>query len=432
MDPAGLARLIFRDDDPTRGFTVRLWDGSTLASQGNAAASGTVVLTAPEAIALLLPPASERRLAEAFMTGLIEFDGDPIQLLESIALWRGPRPNLRLVAHALFTIVERAAMEAPLSLAASLRGRMHSTERDRTAVQHHYDVSDDFYALFLDPQMVYSCAYFPAGHEPLEEAQRAKLELVCRKLNLAADDRLLDVGCGWGAFLDHAARVHGASGVGVTLSAHQLEAARRRCAGRAEIRGADYRQLAGEQFDKIASIGMMEHVGVERLDEYFAIIFRLLRPGGLFLNHAIGDAAQARQSIPWVSRAGGGFIERYIFPDSELIPIGNVVTAAERAGFEVRDVESLREHYAQTLECWLRRLDGRFDEAVRLVGRERARMYRLYLASSAVAFRLGRISVYQLLLAKRTFNGRAEEVPRSRRAWTADETGDARGIAQAS
>jgi cyclopropane-fatty-acyl-phospholipid synthase len=294
--------------------------------------------------------------------------------------------------------------------------------RDREAVRHHYDLSDDFYRLFLDREMVYSSGYFPTGSETLEEAQRAKLELVCRKLHLQRGERMLDVGCGWGALLVHAARDHGAGGLGITLSQNQLAEARRRFARlgagvHLEALAADYRTVSPDlPFHKVASVGMMEHVGRKHLDEYFGAIHRLLRPGGLFLNHAIADVSGVH-TVPWTSRKEGGFIDRYIFPDGDLVPVGMVVAAAERAGFEVRDLESLREHYAETLAAWLGRLEARFGEAEEMVGRERARAYRLYLASSAAAFRLGRISVFQLLLARRNQVGRAEGVPRSRAEW---------------
>jgi cyclopropane-fatty-acyl-phospholipid synthase len=291
--------------------------------------------------------------------------------------------------------------------------------RDQDAVRHHYDVSDAFYRLFLDDGLVYSCAYFPEGGESLEAAQRAKLDLVCRKLALRRGDRFLDVGCGWGALVEHASAAYGARATGITVSASQLAAARARLGGYgATVEASDYRTLStGAPFDKVASVGMMEHVGRARLDAYFRSIHRLLRPGGLFLNHAIADSSGGRPTLAWAHQRGGGFIWRYVFPDGELVPIPEVVAAAERAGFEVRDVESLREHYAETLAHWLGRLEARWEQAVAIAGERRARLYRLYLAASAVGFRLGRTSVFQLLLAKRTPDGRAEGVPRCRAEW---------------
>jgi len=421
MDPVRLATRLF--DGPSRSFAVQLWDGLVLAPRSDPAVRGKVVFRSPRAVEALLPPASERRLVDAFLEGDIEFEGETIGLLEAVARWEGPRPVPSLAASAIAARVKGALSGVSVSsVQARLRGRAHSVGRDRDAVRHHYDLSDDFYRLFLDREMVYSCGFFPTGAETLEEAQRAKLELVCRKLHLERGDRMLDVGCGWGALLSHAALHHGANGLGITLSQNQLAEARRRFArlgagGHLEALAADYRTVRPDPpFDKVASVGMMEHVGRGRLDEYFGAVHRLLRPGGLFLNHAIADASGV-QAVPWTSRRNGGFIDRYIFPDGDLVPVGMVVAAAERAGFEIRDLESLREHYAETLAAWLGRLEARFAAAEELVGRARARAYRLYLASSSAAFRLGRISVFQILLAKRTEAGRAEGVPRNRADW---------------
>jgi cyclopropane-fatty-acyl-phospholipid synthase len=381
------------------------------------------VLGHPRVLEALVPPASEKHLAEAYLDGDIEAEGDLVALLEAAALWEGPRLRPSL-APALLAILARRAAGWPAKVTgrARRRGRIHSVDRDRRVVRHHYDLSDAFYRLFLDEGMTYSCAWFPTGSESLEEAQRRKLELVCRKLALAPGDRVLDVGCGWGAFLEHAAAHHQVEGLGITLSENQLAEARRRlgqvAAGRVEIRALDYRHAPTDRpFHKVASIGMMEHVGRARLGRYFAAIHRLMAPGGLFLNHAIADAARGRSTLPWASRRGGGFIDGHIFPDGDLVPLPVALEAAERAGFEVRDVESLREHYEQTLLAWLGRLETRFADAEALVGRRRARAYRLYLASSAAAFRVGRISVFQVLLAKRTATGHAEGVPRNRADW---------------
>jgi cyclopropane-fatty-acyl-phospholipid synthase len=421
MDPVRLATRLF--DSPSRTFAVELWDGLLLAPRSDAAVRGKIAFRSPRAIEALLPPASERRLVDAFLQGDIEFEGETIGLLEALARWEGPRPVPSLAASTIAARVRGALSGVSASsFRARQRGRAHSVRRDREAVRHHYDLSDDFYRLFLDREMVYSSGYFPTGSETLEEAQRAKLELVCRKLHLQRGERMLDVGCGWGALLVHAARDHGAGGLGITLSQNQLAEARRRFARlgagvHLEALAADYRTVSPDlPFHKVASVGMMEHVGRKHLDEYFGAIHRLLRPGGLFLNHAIADVSGVH-TVPWTSRKEGGFIDRYIFPDGDLVPVGMVVAAAERAGFEVRDLESLREHYAETLAAWLGRLEARFGEAEEMVGRERARAYRLYLASSAAAFRLGRISVFQLLLARRNQVGRAEGVPRSRAEW---------------
>ncbi len=369
MDPVRIASDLFTSS--SRSFAVRLWDGTVLPPPRDAGLRGAVVLRTPRVLEAFFPPAAEHRLADAFVEGALDLEGDAISLIEAAARWTGPRASPSLVARALAAVVRRALRgrrAAPLE--ARMRGPRHSVGRDRDAVRHHYDLPDDFYRLFLDDAMVYSCAYFPRGAERLEDAQRAKL------------------------------------------------------AGRADVavREDDYRTLRAEApFDKVASVGMMEHVGRARLDAYFAAVHRLLRPGGLFLNHAIADVGGGRPTLPWAGQAGGGFIWRYVFPDGELIPIAEVIAAAERGGFEVRDLECLREHYAETLAAWLGRLEARFDEAVAIAGERRARLYRLYLAASAVGFRIGRTSVYQLLLAKRTASGRAEGLPRSRAAWHAWE-----------
>jgi cyclopropane-fatty-acyl-phospholipid synthase len=387
-----------------------------------------VVLEQPRVLAAFLPFPSEHRLAEAFLDGELELDGDAVALLEAAARWPGPRLRAGLLTAALSVMAHRFGLRGGDGIFARPAAEArHSPGRDRAAVQHHYDLSDDFYRLFLDAGMAYSCAYFPGGDESLEEAQRAKLELVCRKLSLAPGERFLDVGCGWGALLEHAAGAFGARGLGITLSANQLEFARRRLAplgDAARVEPADYRSVAAaEPFQKVASVGMMEHVGRRRLAGYLSAVHRLLAPGGLFLNHAIADLEPGNPTVGWARRGRSGFLDRYIFPDGELLPIGEVVAAAERAGFEVRDLESLREHYDRTLVLWLSRLEARWDEAVALVGARRARAYRLYLAGSAVSFRLGRVSVFQLLLARPAPGGRIEGLPRRRADWYAPPAG---------
>ena len=276
-------------------------------------------------------------------------------------------------------------------------GRLHSASRDAEVVSHHYDVGNEFYRLVLGASMTYSCARFTASGTTLEEAQAAKHELICRKLGIdtAPGSRLLDVGCGWGSMAIHAARHHGARVVGVALSREQVDEATRRVTeagldGQVEIRMQDYRQLRGERFDAISSIGMFEHVGSRRMSQYFETLHGLLAPTGRLLNHAIskpGGSVLGRRS----------FVGRYVFPDGELVDMAEVVAAMQRTGFEVRDVESLREHYSRTLHHWVSNLEAHWDEAVALVGLARANVWRLYMAASANGFDDGGLAIHQVL-----------------------------------
>jgi cyclopropane-fatty-acyl-phospholipid synthase len=401
MDTRSQVQALF--SSPSRPFSVRLWDGSWIPPLPSSPETPTLVLRDERvAPAFGLPP-SEERLAEAFLSGDMEVEGDLVRFLELAASWPGPE-GLHLTAVVTAILTEIGGRATALLHGAS----RHTLGRDDAAVRHHYDVGNDFYRLFLDEEMVYSCAYWAPGVEGLREAQVAKLELVCRKLGLTAGERLLDIGCGWGALVLHAARRHGVHATGITLSPAQREVAddrvRQELADRqaVDIRLADYRRLPqAEHWDKLASVGMMEHVGRQELGHYFSVLHDRLVPGGLLLNHAIAESGDGRRTIPWLHRTHGGFIRQEIFPDTDLPPLELVVDAAQHAGFEVLDVEALRAHYARTLLEWLGRLDRRFPEAVQLVGKRRARAWRLYLASSAVSFRIGRITVYQVLLQRR-------------------------------
>jgi cyclopropane-fatty-acyl-phospholipid synthase len=285
----------------------------------------------------------------------------------------------------------------PRAPAAELRprGRRHSRERDRRAVTHHYDVSNDFFRLFLGESMTYSCAIFSRGAKTLEDAQAAKLDLVCTKLRLQPDERVLDVGCGWGSFTLHAAKNYGVRVTGITLSAEQAELARRRVADaglsdRVEIRLADYRDLAGEQFDAISSIGMVEHVGSANVDAYAGLLASVLRPGGRLLNHGI---ARLRLGDP----EAGPFSERFVFPDAAPLHLSRILTAVERAGLEPTHVEGFRMDYARTLQEWTRNLESHWDQALTLIGPERMRVWRLYLRAARRGFETGFTSVFQVL-----------------------------------
>jgi cyclopropane-fatty-acyl-phospholipid synthase len=380
-------------------FTLRFWDGSTLPGESP---TPVTVLRSPRALAYLLRAPNQVGLARAWVTGTLDVEGDIEKLLAArdrfhgIALSTADRAKLAwAAARAAPSVLQRAR---PPSIEAVPRGRRHSLGRDRTAVRHHYDVSNDFYRQVLGPSMTYSCAYFETGEETLETAQERKHELICRKLRLAPGERLLDIGCGWGSLLLHSAEHHGVRGVGVTLSGHQAELARERVrdaglADAVEIRVADYRELSDGPFDKIASVGMYEHVGRAELARYASSVAKLLRPGGLFLNQGIARLT-SEQPGP------DTFINRYIFPDGELHPVTEIQAALQAAGLEVRDVESLREHYPLTLRRWLANLEADRDRAIAIVGAERERAWWLYLIASAVGFEDGDVTVYQVLASR--------------------------------
>ena len=413
-----------------RTFAVRLWDGR-VELPDRATAPFTLVLRRPGALRRMLLPLTELSIVEAYLFGDIDVEGDleaAADLGDVIARHVGSTGALLALGRHVLALPDDDATsdaasdslpdERPGGVArvrAARRlwrvGRAHTPERDRTAVRHHYDVGNDFYALWLDQRMVYSCAYFEPGTDDLDAAQVAKLDLVCRKLRLAPGERLLDIGCGWGALVRHAATHYGVEAVGITLSEPQAALARERIAAaglseRCSVQVIDYRALRDERgFDKISSVGMVEHVGLARLPDYFAAAHRLLRPRGLFLNHGIVGIAAARPSTLRDRALGrlwrrNAFIHTYVFPDGDLVPVASMIAAAEGAGFETRDMESLREHYTRTLRHWVARLERRERDAVALVGESTYRVWRLYMAAAAYGFRSGRIGLVQTLLAK--------------------------------
>lgn len=381
---------------------VRFWDGSML---GPPDAEAAIVLRSPVALRRLLWAPNELGLGRAHVAGELDVEGDVFAVLAARDRLGGRRDPVSLrfgtgnIGHLVRATLALRAFGPPPRRPqeeARLRGRRHSKRRDARAVGHHYDVPGDFYRLVLGDQMSYSCAYFHAPGASLDEAQQAKHELVCRKLGLRSGMRLLDVGCGWGSMLIHAAKHHGVTSVGITLSQPQAARAAKRVAeaglaDRIEIRLQDYRDVADGPYDAISSIGMFEHVGAGRTAEYFETLLRLLAPTGRLLNHAISRPPGS----PGFDRHS--FIARYVFPDGALLEVGAVVSAMQRAGFEVRDVESLREHYALTLRYWVRNLEQHWEEAQRLAGSPRARIWRLYMAGSALSFEAGRIGVHQVL-----------------------------------
>jgi cyclopropane-fatty-acyl-phospholipid synthase len=383
---------------------VELWDGSRLPSRSsNRTPSLGRLRVDRRAVGHLVHEPNQLGLTRAFIAGDLTFDGDLEALLAERVRFRSLRPTKRDLARAVARAVAAGGAgvirRPPVpGSEARPRGVLHSRVRDTASVRHHYDVSNDFYRRMLGPSLVYSCAYFASPEDTLETAQERKLELICRKLRLEEGERLLDIGCGWGSLLLHAAEHHGARGVGITLSEEQAALARRRVrdAGlgdRIEIRIADYREVADGPYDKIASVGMVEHVGAGQLDAYAAVIATLLRPGGLVLNHGIARLF----SEPAGDKS---LIQRYVFPDGELPPLARVLGALQGAGLEARDVESLREHYVLTLRAWLANLAAERDAMTAEVGEERMRVWRLYMSGSALAFADGDISVFQVLAAR--------------------------------
>jgi cyclopropane-fatty-acyl-phospholipid synthase len=378
---------------PERPFAIECWDGGRL---GSTTGDGPVFrVRSPAAVAHALRAPGQLGVGRAYVAGLLDPD-DLDSALALLSTWKPP-PLTRAARARLVLAAARACgvMAPPRPPAGELRqrGHRHSRQRDARAVRHHYDVSNEFFALFLDPSMTYSCAIFSGGAQTLASAQAAKLELVCQKLALDAGKRVLDIGCGWGSFAIHAAKHHGAEVVGVTLSAPQAELARRRVveAGlqdRVEIRIADYREISDGPFDAIASIGMIEHVGARQIDAYAAQVARLLRPGGQVLNHGI---ARLRVGDP----EAGPFSERFVFPDAAPLHLSTVIAALERAGLVTEHVEGFADDYAETLAHWARRLDERRAEATALVGPERLRVWRLYLRAARNGFLSGFTGVYQ-------------------------------------
>jgi cyclopropane-fatty-acyl-phospholipid synthase len=381
-----------------RPFTLRFWDGSQL--EPTAAGGPVLTVRSPAAIAHLLRAPGQLGLGRAYAVGELEVD-DLDRVIGLLDSFQAPAIDHLTRARLTLAAVRACGLTRPPRIPASElrpRGPRHSRERDERAVRHHYDVSNEFFALFLDESMTYSCALFSRGAATLVQAQVAKRELVATKLGLREGERILDVGCGWGSFVIHAAREHGVSALGVTLSPAQAELARRRVAeagleDRVEIRVCDYRDLglaSGERFDAIASIGMVEHVGSNRIDEYAHVLARLLKPGGRLLNHGI---ARLRHGDP----EAGPFSERYVFPDAAPLHLSRIQLALERAGFETDHVEGLRQDYVDTLSAWIDRLDSNREAAERLAGGERLRVWRLYLRAARNGFKTGFTSIYQVL-----------------------------------
>jgi cyclopropane-fatty-acyl-phospholipid synthase len=414
---AALLENLLQTPIPVR---VRAWDGS----EAGPADTPVLVIRHKRALRRLMWQPNELGLARAYVSGEIDVDGDLYDALDRLAalIWRSPDIRglpIRAVARDLLRLGVIGTQPAPPPEEMVVSGTRHSKRRDRQAVSQHYDVGNDFYRIVLGPSMVYSCAYWTSTDPgfDLADAQRAKLDLICRKLDLQPGQRLLDVGCGWGSLALHAAREYGVRVLGITLSTEQADYARKQVAetgltDQVEIRIQDYRDLDDGPFDAISSVGMAEHVGTGPYLEYAKILFGQLKPGGRLLNHQISAIH------PEPKASGRSFIDAYVFPDGELAPVGTTVSLIEEAGFEVRDVQALREHYASTLRAWVANLEGSWSRAVRLTSVGRARVWRLYMAASALAFEHGRIGVNQVLAVKTRRDG-TSEMPATRAGWLA-------------
>jgi cyclopropane-fatty-acyl-phospholipid synthase len=402
---------------------IRAWDGSEAGPPASAPGEPVLVVRKRQALRRLLWKPGELGLARAWVAGEVDFDGDIYEALDRLTglfwergdagsgsgqgsgrgitdLLRDPA-TYRLAREALALAGPGLPPPPPPEEVRRRSGMLHSPIRDRQAISHHYDVGNDFYEIVLGPSMVYSCAYFADAATSLEDAQTAKLDLVCRKLALRPGQRLLDVGCGWGSLVLHAAEHYGVHATGITLSREQAAYARKRVAeagltDRIDIRVQDYRAVTDGPFDAISSIGMAEHVGRDRYREYAGVLYRLLGSGGRLLNHQIARRPMEDEEAYQLNE----FIDRYVFPDGELAPVGSTVSRLEEAGFEVRDVEALREHYGLTLRQWVANLEARWPEAVRMAGAGRARVWRLYMAACALSFEQNRIGVNQVLAVR--------------------------------
>ncbi len=385
-----------------RDFAVRLWDGTTWEAEAGQPTRFTLVLRHPGALRQMFWPPNELTLGEAYIYDDFDIEGE-IEAVFGLgdALLDQHWSEAEQLRYGQL-LLSLPATDRPRTghQAAQLGGTLHSQERDQQAVTYHYNVSNDFYALWLDRRMVYSCAYFATPDDDLDTAQEWKLDYICRKLRLRHGQRLLDIGCGWGGLVLHAARNYGVEALGITLSQPQAELANERIcqaglAGRCRVEVRDYREVdEPESYDRLVSVGMFEHVGEARLPEYFEQAWRLLRPGGVFLNHGVA------QCPSWPAQHGPCFTTHYVLPDIELVPIHTTLRVAETTGFEVRDVESLREHYVLTLRHWVRRLAEHYDEVRRITDEVTYRTWRLFFSGTAHRLRTARFNLYQTLLVK--------------------------------
>lgn len=390
-------------------FSILLWDGRRWRSPGTGSTACTIVFRSADALRSLIVQASEVTLGEAFLSKAIDVEGDIFSVF-AIAeyVFQRPESQRRRILEFIAGVLSRIGQRWK-------QGKLHSMGRDRAAISYHYDQPVDFYEPWLGPSLAYSCAYFQSADDPIDVAQTNKLELICRKLRLQPRDRFLDIGCGWGSLVLHAGSRHNAYAEGITLSREQASVATARIAAArltqsCKVELLDYRKATSrlESFDKIASVGMFEHVGLKNLPLYFQIAHRLLKPGGVFLNHGIARSHSQRTRR-------SSFMDKHVFPDGELATISEALSAAESAGFEVRDVENLREHYELTLRFWVEGIKENADTLLKLVSEATYRTWLLYMAGSAAAFRRGDIGLYQVLLSRPDMGN--SKLPFTREDW---------------
>ena len=399
---------------------VRFWDGSEMGPGEKGSATDTIVLRNRRALSYAVMRPDQVGIARGWVSGDIELEGDLERVMMAGSRLYGfdftTREKVEAARIAFSVGAIRLPPPKPPATEARVSGRLHSLRRDREAISHHYDVSNEFYRLILGPTMVYSCAYFESPDDTIEEAQTRKLDVICQKLDLKPGERLLDIGCGWGSLIIHAAANYGVRAVGVTLSEEQAKLARERIseAGLSdlcEVRIQDYREVNDGPYDKISSIGMYEHVGSSQLDNYMATVKALGRPGGRALHHGICTQLDDEEQP-------NTFITRYVFPDGELHRVAKVIAALEGSGQEMRDAESLREHYALTCRKWVENLAANKEAAIAQIGEERERIWRLYMTASIGAFERGDVSIHQIIA---TFPEDEHDMPLARPSYVRSE-----------